>query len=77
MNELEIESYGISITTLEEVFCAVNQEVRDEISDQDHLDLKKPLALKALNNTNDVSDLAQSAMDSESSIQEEKEANLM
>ena len=30
LDELEIKSYGISITTLEEVFLAVNAENRDE-----------------------------------------------
>lgn len=32
IDELEIKSYGISITTLEEVFLAINAEERDELS---------------------------------------------
>ena len=32
MDELEIKSYGISITTLEEVFLAINSEERDEMN---------------------------------------------
>lgn len=30
MDELEIKSYGVSITTLEEVFLAVNAEMRQD-----------------------------------------------
>lgn len=30
MDELEIKSYGVSITTLEEVFLAVNAELRQD-----------------------------------------------
>jgi len=30
MDELEIKSYGVSITTLEEVFLAVNAELRSD-----------------------------------------------
>lgn len=32
MDDLEIKSYGISITTLEEVFLAVNAEERSELN---------------------------------------------